>query len=118
MKKSLINTLAFICIAVAGISFASCSELEGMDDANAYYSYRAHSDNFNYQEAPGPFDTAIRFSVGMDPILGGNDDKVIEACNKCYEELKPKLKGKSGKVIICKTRHPDGKQKNLKEYKF
>ena len=112
------TTLAFICIVAAGITFASCNDLEGMDDGNAYYTYRAHSDNLGYKEATGYFDTAIRFSVGMDPILGGNDDKVIEACDKCYEELTPKLKGKSGLVIIYKTRHPDGKQKNLKAYKF
>ena len=109
---------AVLCCAMTTTVFTSCSELEGMDDGNAYYAYRAHSDNFSYQEATGSFDAAIRLSVGMDPILGGNDDKVIEACDKCYEELTPKLKGKSGKVIIYKTRHPDGKQKNLKEYKF
>ena len=54
MRKSLINTLAFICIAVAGISFASCSELEGMDDANAYYSYRHTATTSTIRKRPVP----------------------------------------------------------------
>ena len=82
------------------------------------YSYRAHSDNLGYQEATSPFDTAIKFSIGLDPIQGSADKKVLEACNACYETLKPKLQGKKGKVRIIKARLPDGKQKQLKEYKF
>ena len=123
MKKTIITltAMAALCLAVLGNMLTSCDkidEIEGMNDQRAYYSYRAHSTDFNYEDAAGPFDTAIRQSVGTDPILGGNDDKVIEACNECYEKLKPQLKGKSGKVFIYKTRHPDGKQKTLKKYKF
>ena len=56
--------------------------------------------------------------MGLGPILGGNDDKVIEACNACYENLKQRLSGKSGMVTIIKTRHPDGKSKMLTAYAF
>lgn len=110
-----------ICLAALGMMFVSCKELEeieGMNDPQAYYTYRAHSNDFKYQEACGPFDAAIKFSVGSDPIQGGNDDKVIEACDECYENLKTQLQGKSGTVLIYKTRHPDGKQKALKIYSF
>ena len=89
-----------------------------MYNAADFYSYRAFSNDFDYSDAAGPFDTAIRFAVGMDPIRGGNDAKVIEACDACYENLKQRLSGKSGKVIILKFRHPDGKQMDLKVYKF
>jgi hypothetical protein len=108
-------------VAALNIMLLSCSkaeDMEGMNDMRAFYSYKAFSKDFDYQVAEGPFDTAIRFSVGMDPIQGGNDDKVIEACDKCYEELKPGLRGRTGKVEIRKTRHPDGKQVTLKEYHF
>jgi len=54
----------------------------------------------------------------MDSIMGGGDAKVIEACDACYENLKQRLSGRSGMVFIYKTRHPDGKQKKLKVYKF
>ena len=122
MKKIIMKAAATcVCLAALGMMFVSCKELEdidGMNNPQDYYSYRAHSNDFEYQKACGPFDAAIKFSVGSDPILGGNDDKVIEACNTCYESLKPQLQGKSGKVVIYKTRHPDGKQKTLKEYKF
>ena len=116
MKKYLIAAFTFICLG-ASLSLVSCSEV-GMDDPNLFYSYSSHSDDFKYQEACGPFDAAIRAAVGKDPILGGDDDKVIKACDECYENLKSKLQGKSGKVIIYKTRHPDGKQMDLKKYKF
>ena len=122
MKKILrtLTAVAAICLAVSGMMLTSCDkfEEEGMNDAAAFYSYRAFCHDFDYQDAAGPFDTAIRFSVGMDPIQGGNDDKVIEACDACYENLKQRLKGRKGKALIYKTRHPDGKQKILKEYKF
>lgn len=49
---------------------------------------------------------------------GMNDDKVIEACNACYENLKQRLNGRSGMVVIIKTRHPDGKSKMLTAYAF
>ena len=111
----------FICLATMGAMLTSCDkidEMEGMNDGRAYYSYRAYSDDFKYEEAAGVFNTAIRSSVGLDPIMGGADDKVTKACDECYETLKTKLKGKKGKVRIIKMRHPDGKQKQLKEYKF
>lgn len=122
MKTTIMKVAAAcFCLAALGMMFASCKELEeleGMNDPQSYYTYRSSSNDFKYQEACGPFDAAIKFSVGSNPILGGDDDKVIEACNKCYESLKPQLQGKSGNVFIYKTRHPDGKQKKLKEYKF
>ena len=113
-------TLATVlCCAMTTVVFASCDkEEEGMYDGFAYYSYKAQSHDFDYTDATGPFDTAIRFSVGMEPFLGGDDDKVIKACDACYEDLKQRLSGKSGKVVIFKTRHPDGKQMVLKKYEF
>ena len=123
MKKCFIlfSAVAAICLTVAGTMLTSCDKLEdldGMNDSSALYSYRSFTTAFDYQDAAGPFDTAIRFSVGMEPIRGGADNEVIEACDACYENLKQKLEGKSGKVAILKTRHPDGKQKVLKEYEF
>jgi len=117
---SKLTAVAAICLAVSGTMLSSCDKLEedGMYNSSAFYSYRAYCTDFEYQDAAGPFDTAIRFSVGMDPIMGGDDDKVIKACDECYESLKQRLSGRSGKVIIFKTRHPDGKQMKLAEYKF
>jgi len=117
----ILTALAAICLAVSGTMLTSCDkidEMEGMNDNRAYYSYKAQSNDFDYQDAAGPFDTAIRNSVGLDPIMGGDDSKVIKACDACYENLKQRLSGRSGKVFIYKIRHPDGKQKKLKEYKF
>ncbi|MBP5340125.1 MAG: hypothetical protein J6Z14_12640 [Prevotella sp.] len=54
----------------------------------------------------------------MEPIMGGNDGKVIEACDACYDTVKARLDGRGGTVLIYKTRHPDCKQKILREYKF
>lgn len=121
IKKTMMVAAALLCIASSGITLASCNkidDMEGMNDARVYYSYRAFSDDYNYQDAAGPFDAAINVAVGLDPIMGGNDDKVAEACDACYEKLKPQLDGSGGKVRILKTRHPDGKQIMLKEYKF
>ena len=120
MRKIIMTLAAVLCCAMTTVVFTSCNKLdeEGMNDNAAYYSYRAQSSNFDYQDAVGPFNTAIRFSVGLEPILGGDDDKVIEACDACYESLKQRLSGKSGKVFIYKIRHPDGKQMKLAEYKF
>lgn len=120
IKRTLSLSLMAICLAVSGAMLTSCEKLEeeGMNNNADFYSYRAFSTDFDYSEATGAFDTAIRFSVGMDPFQGGNDAKVINACDACYENLKQRLSGRSGKVIIYKTRHPDGKQKNLKVYKF
>lgn len=122
-KATLFTILAMLCIVISGITFGSCNKLEdelsGMNNSNAYYSYWADSKDFNYNEAAGYFNTAIKDALGTtDPILGGNDNKVIEACDKCYESLKEKLKGKSGGVHIMKTLHPDGKQKEIKTYVF
>lgn len=120
--RKILRTLSLmaICLAVTGTMLTSCEKLEeeGMNNSADFYSYRAFSNDFDYSDAAGPFDTAIRFSVGMEPIQGGDDDKVIKACDECYESLKQRLNGKKGKVIIYKTRHPDGKQKDLKVYKF
>ena len=120
--KKILRTLCLtaICLAVSGTMLTSCNKLEeeGMNNGADFYSYRAQSNDFDYQDGAGPFDTAIRFSVGMEPIQGGNDDMVIKACDACYEDLKPRLSGRSGKVIIFKIRHPDGKQKTLREYEF
>ena len=120
--KKILRTLSLmaVCLAVSVALLTSCDKLEeeGMNNGADFYSYRAFSNDFDYSDGAGPFDTAIRFSVGMDPFRGGDDAKVIEACDACYEDLKPRLSGRSGKVIIFKTRHPDGKQKTLKEYEF
>lgn len=118
--KKIILLAALVCIAMSGSMLTSCEkfEEEGMNNGADFYSYRAFSNDFDYQDGAGPFDTAIRFSVGMDAFRGGDDAKVIEACDACYENLKQRLSGRSGKVIIFKTRHPDGKQKTLKEYEF
>lgn len=125
MKKlttTMMMAATTLLLIISGFTFASCSkledELDGMNDPRAYYSYISLSSNFDYQDACGPFDTAIRFSVGLDPIMGGADDKVKEACDACYENLKTKLKGGSGKVGILKTRHPDGKKKIFLTYEF
>ena len=111
-----------LLLTVSGFTLSSCEKLEddfnGMNDSNAFYSYKSFSTDFDYQDACGPFDTAIRFSVGLEPIMGGADGQVKEACDACYENLKTKLQGRSGKVIIFKTRRPDGIQKILKEYRF
>ena len=111
-----------LLLIISGFTFASCDklkdELEGMNESGTYYSYKSFSTDFDYQDACGPFDTAIRLSVGLDPIIGGADDKVKEACDACYENLKTKLQGRSGKVAILKIRHPDGRQKIFLTYKF
>ena len=120
--KKILRTLCLtaICLAVSGAMLTSCEKLEeeGMNNGADFYSYRAQSTDYDYQDGAGPFDTAILNSVGLDPILGGNDDKVIEACNACYENLKQRLNGRSGMVVIIKTRHPDGKSKMLTAYAF
>lgn len=122
MKKILMAAVACICITAMSTTFSSCKEMEeeveGMHDANAYYSYGASSEGTNGAEAEGQFRVAIQQAVGREAILGGADDKVIQACDKCYNELKPKFQGKSANVFIIKKRHPDGRQKNLKVYKF
>jgi len=124
MKKILMATVACFFITAMTTTFSSCKEIEEevkdtyMNDPDVYYSYGASSEGTNGVEAEGQFRVAILQSVGRGTILGGADDKVIQACDKCYEELKPKFQGKSAKVFIIKKRHPDGRQKNLKEYKF
>jgi hypothetical protein len=115
--------VATLCIALLSTTFSSCKKIEddldGMNNRNDYYSYWADSRDFNYNEAPGYFNTAIKEALGTEEsILGGDDSKVIEACDKCYEKLKEQLHGKTGKVHIMKTRHPDGKQKEIKVYEF
>ena len=120
MRKILMAAAALTLIMTTAV-FTSCNkmdELDGMDDIRAYYTYRAQSNDFNYLDAAGPFDSAILNSVGMAPILGGDDKKVIEACNACYENLKQRTNRKNGCVIIYKTRHPDGRQKILTTYAF
>ncbi len=111
-----------LLLIISGFTYASCDklkdEMEGMNESGAYYSYKSFSTDFDYSDACGPFDTAIRLSVGLDPIMGGADDKVKEACDACYENLKTKLQGRSGKVAILKIRHPDGRQKIFLTYKF
>jgi hypothetical protein len=125
MKKlttRMMTVTTTLLLTISCLSLASCEKLEdelnGMYDSNAFYSYKSFSTDFDYQDACGPFDTAIRFSVGLEPIMGGADGQVKEACDACYENLKTKLQGRSGKVVIFKTRRPDGRQKILKEYKF
>ena len=121
MKKILMAAVACICITAMSTTFSSCKEideLQGMNDANAYYSYGASGQGTNGAEAEGQFRVAIQQAVGHESILGGADDKVIQACDKCYDNLKPKFQGKSATVFIIKKRHPDGKQKNLKVYIF
>ncbi len=122
MKKILMAAVACICITAMSTTFSSCKEMEeeveGMNDANAYYSYGASSEGTNGVEAEGQFRVAIQQAVGRESILGGADDKVIQACDKCYDNIKPKFQGKSATVFIIKKRHPDGRQKNLKVYIF
>jgi hypothetical protein len=121
MKKILMAAVACICITAMSTTFSSCKEideLQGMNDANAYYSYGASGQGTNGAEAEGQFRVAIQQAVGQGTILGGADDKVIQACDKCYEELKPKMQGKSAVVYIVKKRHPEGWQKNLTAYIF
>ena len=125
MKKlttTMMMAATTLLLIISSFTFVSCEKLEddfdGMNESAAFYSYISFGPAFDYQDACGPFDTAIRFSVGLDPILGGADDKVKEACDACYEELKTKLKGRGGKVAILKTRHPDGKQKIFLSYEF
>ena len=113
MKKYLLTAISLICL-VSGLLFISCTE-DDMNDENLMYSYVAHSNDFNY----GPFETAIKQALGgAERVPGGNDDIVIKACDKCYEEMKAQIKDKSGKVTIYKKRYPDNKQKELKTYKF
>lgn len=120
MKKLLMAAAAITLLLTTAV-FTSCDKLdewEGMNDSRAYYTYKAQSNDSDFKDAVGAFDSAIRNSVGTGAILGGDDDKVIEACNACYENLKQRLNGKSGMVIIIKTRHPDGKSKMLTAYAF
>ena len=120
MRKLFMAAAALTLLLTTAV-FTSCNimdELDGMDDIRAYYTYRAQSDDFDYKDAAGLFDEAIRNSVGLDPVFGGNDDKVVEACNVCYENLKQRLNGQSGSVFVYKTRHPDGKMKILTAYGF
>ena len=121
MKKC----FAYQCVVVmmllmAGVAFSGCDKLkddmDGMNIPRADYLYRAMGD-MDYSDGPGHFDTAIRTAVGLDPIVGGADDKVIEACDKCCEELKARPH-KSGAVMIRKIRHPDGKWIVLKIYEL
>ena len=121
MRTFLMTTAIFICFVASGLALTSCEkmdDMQGMNDPRADYNYRAQTTDFDYQEAAGPFDTAIRTVGCWEPFMGGDDDKVIEACNACYESLKVKLRNRSGKVFIYKIRHPDGKSKIIKEYKF
>jgi len=119
MKRILTAFAALACITVSSFMFSSCVD-DGMNDENFSYTYNANSSDINYSDAPGYFNVAIKEAIGSEPVWGGGDydDKVIKACNECYEILKPLLQGKSGKVNITKTRHPDGKRKDIKEYKF
>ena len=120
MKKILMAAAAITLLLTTAV-FTSCEKLEeweGMNDGRAYYTYKAQSNDSDFKDAVGAFDSAIRNSVGTGAILGGDDDKVIEACNACYENLKQRLNGKSGMVTIIKTRHPDGKSKMLTAYTF
>ena len=121
MKKYFFLMAAAAITLMTTTVLTSCDKLdewEGMNDGRACYTYKAQSNDFDYKDGAGPFDTAIHNSVGLDPILGGNDDKVIEACNACYENLKQRFNRKSGMVTIIKTRHPDGKSKMLTAYAF
>ena len=120
-KHYKLRLMAAAAITLMTAVFTSCDKLdewEGMNDGRAYYTYKAQSNDSDFKDAVGAFDSAIRNSVGTGAILGGDDDKVIEACNACYENLKQRLNGKSGMVVIIKTRHPDGKSKMLTAYAF
>ena len=121
MRKILLAAAA-ITLMITTAVFTSCDklldELDDMNDGRAYYTYKAQSSDSDFMDAVGAFDSAIRNSVGTGAILGGDDDKVIEACNACYENLKQRFNRKSGIVTIIKTRHPDGKSKMLTAYAF
>ena len=105
MKKCFAyQCVVMMMLLMAGVAFSGCDKLkDDMDGMNI--------------PRPGHFDTAIRTAVGLDPIVGGADDKVIEACDKCCEELKARPH-KSGAVMIRKIRHPDGKWIVLKIYEL
>lgn len=122
-KATLFTILAMLCIVISGITFGSCNKLDedraGLNNPDNYFTYWADSKDFNYNEAAGYFNTAIKDALGTtEAIQGNNDDKVIEACDKCYEKMKERLQGKHGTVHIMKTLHPDGKQKEIKFYEF
>ena len=120
-KHYKLRLMAAAAITLMTAVFTSCDKLdewEGMNDGRAYYTYKAQSNDSDFKDAVGAFDSAISNSVGTGAILGGDDDKVIEACNACYENLKQRLNGRSGMVVIIKTRHPDGKSKMLTAYAF
>ena len=120
MKKLIAKALLF-CLVATGFALSSCQEkldeIEGMDNKNMYYSYKAESTDLKYQEAVAPFNLAISKAVGSKPIQGGNDTKVIDACNACYDEFKTTLK-KKGTVDIFKIRQLDGRQKRIMFYTF
>lgn len=126
MKKDcfLFTAVAVIGIVLSGLTLNSCKkllddDLKDMDNENNLYRYQSQSNDFDYAEAPGHFNTAIKLALGTEEaVKGTNESKVIEACDRCYEELKEKLNGKKGKVWITKIRYPDGKQKMIKIYDF
>lgn len=87
MRNNLMTlaTVATICLAISGLMFSSCNkidEMEGMNASRANYSYRASSVSFDYSDACGPFDIAIKSSVGLDPFLRGDDGRVIDAIRR------------------------------------
>lgn len=113
MKKYLLTAISLICL-VSGLLFISCTE-DDMDNESMLYSYFPYSEKLSLS----PFETAIKQALdGKEQVSNGYDDKVIKACDKCYEEMKAQIKDKSGEVTIVKKQHPSGKQKELKKYKF
>lgn len=122
-KATLFTISAVLCFVIAGITLGSCKKLDedraGMNNPDNYFTYWANSSDFEYGEAAGQFNYAIKQALGTEEaIQGDNDAKVIEACDKCYESLKEKLKGRSGVVHIVKMLHPNGAQKEIQTYVF
>ena len=74
LTTTMMTAVTTLLLIITSFTLTSCDkiedELDGMNEPRAYYSYQSTSSSFDYQDACGPFDTAIRFSVGMDPIMG------------------------------------------------
>ena len=111
---------AIIAFMIVGCTLSSCKKLEeeGMNEPNAYYSYGATTSDNKIKDVPPEFDNVIRNEIGSGPFQGGKDNDVIRVCDACYNRLKANRPEIRGSVRIIKRRHPDGKEKSLKTYKF
>lgn len=117
---SLIAFVAIIAVIVSGMVFNSCKKLEdeGMNELNAYYSYGATTFDSQIKDVAAEFEHYIQNAVGLNAIQGGADNEVIQVCDQCYNHIKNEWREVHGSVNIIKRRHPDGKEKVIKTYKF